>query len=151
MIVAGGRMSSDPARQQQRLLPGQHNQLVRLAFDEKERIIGPIHPRIDRIPQIGTDGPAKPNFLSGQPTTIPGLSDINWFNPDGDEADWDGGRFVVGGIAGRGWAKIRKSNNRTTMFCCFATRGIEPRRFQIPKGGQKIRLAQIHQHRCRGA
>ena len=95
MLLARRRDGPHPARQQQRLLPGQRDLLGRL-----ERRAGELDPAATspagcrrcaastRSSTGGASSRAAPVAGSG------GLDDIVWFNPDGEEMsdeDWDAG------------------------------------------------------------
>ena len=55
MIVAGDEVAPHAARQQQRLLPGQRDHLVRLEAGREERRPAPLLPAADRLPQAPPD------------------------------------------------------------------------------------------------
>ena len=58
--LRGRRGPPDPERQQQRLLPGQRNQLVRLAIAEEARRSVPLLEADDRLPQTPSGHPSLP-------------------------------------------------------------------------------------------
>ncbi len=60
MIVAGDEVPPHAARQQQRLLPGQRDQLVRLAAGREERRDAAVRAGADRVPPPQPDGAPRP-------------------------------------------------------------------------------------------
>ena len=85
------RVRPHPAGQQQRLLPGQRDQLVRLERHRSARTSAAgLRPRSDRAAQ-GPSGAAPRRFLHGRDRSPDGLKDITWLTPQGiekTEAQW---------------------------------------------------------------
>ncbi len=98
MLLGGDEIGPDPARQQQRLVPGQRDLLVRLDRDAGEDAAARLHPPADP-PAPEHPSFRRDTFLRGKEVKGSGLPDVWWFRADGlkmTRRDWQGGEHVLG-------------------------------------------------------
>ena len=86
MLLVGRRMPPHAARQQQRLLPGQRNLLVRLAAGRKERRPAAVLRGAGGLSQGRADGAA--DRFPPRPPRPRELPDVSWFGPSGGQVEW---------------------------------------------------------------
>ncbi len=79
MLLGGDELPPHPARQQQRLLPGQRDELVRLVAARGAAGTLPLYAGDDRLPS-GASRARQERFYTD--------ADIHWFGPRGVSPDW---------------------------------------------------------------
>ena len=130
----GRRMPPDAARQQQRLLPGQRDLLVRLEPGEKQRGAAPVQPCADRL------SPPQPtvrraSFLTGKPSLAGEIPDVSWYGPDGAPVHWD--HISKSLICMLGASGLDDPDARHVLF--FIHAGPQPQEFVLPVLAGEIR------------
>ena len=134
MLLARRRARPHPARQQQRLLPGQRDLLGGLGTEPGDRTpnAGPagLHPAADRA-AAEPPGVPPPALLPGRagPRGRATVGDIAWFTPGGEEMtdeDWAAGfakslTVFLNGDAHPRAGPARPAGSSTTRSCCCST------------------------------
>ena len=92
MILRRRRVRPHPARQQQRLLPGQRNKLVQLGLERRGHGPVQLHPQADQ--HLAKNYPVlrRRKFFQGRSIRGTDIKDIRWVRPDGQdmtEEEWN--------------------------------------------------------------
>ena len=154
------RDRAHPARQQQRLLPGQRDQLDRLGARRRapraaRSSLGGPHPPPARAPAP----PAARSFFEGREIRGVGVRDVVWFRHDGapmTDDDWDNPSTSSLGvfIAGLGHRRDRRggrTRSSTTTCSCSSTRARADLDFVLPAFGDRAHertLGAARRHRA---
>ena len=126
MLLSGDEVGPHPARQQQRLLPGQRDLLVRLGRTSTTS----CSPSPPALIALRRDHPVfrRRRWFQGRP--LRGTADIEWLKPDGTEmteADWTEGHETCVGMFLNGEAitspgPAGRAHRRRLVPACSSTR-----------------------------
>ncbi len=99
MLLGGDEIGRTQRRQQQRLVPGQRDLVVRLEREPGEGQAARVHAPADRAAPGAPGLPARAASCAAREVMGSGLPDVWWFRADGHKMtrrDWQGGEHVLG-------------------------------------------------------
>ncbi len=124
------RVPPHPARQQQRLVPGQRHLLVRLAAGPQASRPAAVLPGLIAF-RRAEPSLRRTRFFTGKPVEPAGLPDVSWYGADGGEMDWSADRRNLVCLLSAMPPRFKDSSPGHHVLLMFHA-GTKPCRFVFP-------------------